>query len=91
MADIATVKKNHGKKSVKNSHGEGATASATATATAMTKKTKVALAPPAPPAPAAPAPPAPNRDYLIQARWTKASFLRQVVESIKDLINRTIS
>ena len=89
MADIATVKKNHGKKSVKNSHGEGATATATATATAMTKKTKVALAPPAPPAPAAPAPPAPNRDYLIQARWTKASFLRQVVESIKDLINET--
>lgn len=31
----------------------------------------------------------PNKDYLIQARWTKATFLRQVVESIKDLISET--
>ena len=28
-------------------------------------------------------------DYLIQARWTSATFIRQVFDSIKDLINET--
>lgn len=28
-------------------------------------------------------------EYLIQARWKKASILKQVIESIKDLINET--
>lgn len=30
-----------------------------------------------------------NKEYLIQARWKSAVFLKQVVESIKDLISQT--
>lgn len=30
-----------------------------------------------------------RKDYLIQARWSHATFLRQVIDSIKDLVSET--
>lgn len=54
------------------------------------KMPKVAAAATQVPAPVPAALPAqPNPGYLIQARWKHASFIRQVIESIKDLVRET--